>query len=130
VAAACYVPPIPPILTTPSPAPMPGWYSADTRIDGTVSVNSSQGGAPSFSCNAVELSTGANSPVLSYPDKAQMFTYAQAGTSLNNITTVGYWPYRATPPSTSTVTDTDLNVEIYRPVVLGTPAHRGCGPGL
>jgi hypothetical protein len=80
-----------------------------------VSVNSTYGGAPGFNCNSAQLTTGANSPLNSagqFPDKAQLFSYAQAGTALSNINNISYWSYRSSVPTPNPAVDLALNVKI------------------
>jgi hypothetical protein len=75
----------------PLSAPTSGWYSADTRTSGNVTVNSTYSGPPGFGCNSAELTTGS---VLGQ-DKAQLFSYADYGMALSSISNVSYWAYRS-----------------------------------
>lgn len=110
----------------PASVPAPGWYSSDTRSNGTVSMTTEFGtpgaGGP---CNAVKLTTGeaTGTPL---QDKAQLFSFAQAGTALSSITNVSYWGYRSssspaivadpTGPHPATIS---LNVQISGTSVPG-----------
>ncbi len=109
----------------PLSTPVPGWYSADTRSNGTVSMTTEFGTPTGLACDAVKLTTGeaTGSPL---QDKAQLFTYAEAGTSLSTIAVVSYWGYRSsaspaivadpTGPHPATIS---LNVQVSGPSVPG-----------
>ena len=86
--------PVPILAGDPASVPAPGWYSSDTRSNGTVSMTTEFGTPTGLSCDAVKLTTGeaTGSPL---QDKAQLFTFAEAGTALSSITAVSYWGYRS-----------------------------------
>jgi hypothetical protein len=91
----------------PATTPAQGWYTDDTRSEGTVAVDDSFGAPSGFGCNAVVLTTGPDVG----QDKAQLFTFAKAGTTLASVTNLSYWAYRAAPVGAAA--DLALNVEIY-----------------
>lgn len=78
----------------PTSTPVPGWYSADTRANGTVAMSTEFGTPEGLTCDAVKLTTGeaTGSPL---QDKAQLFSFAEAGTTLASINAVKYWAYRS-----------------------------------
>ncbi len=109
----------------PASVPAPGWYSSDTRSNGTVAMTTEFGTPSGLTCDAVKLTTGAatGSPL---QDKAQLFTFASAGTALSSIANVSYWGYRSstspaivadpTAPQAATIS---LNVQISGTSVPG-----------
>ena len=77
------------------PAPIPaGWYTSDTRTNGTSAINTDLGNPPGLSCKSVKLTTGATTASPSQ-DKAQLFTFDALGTALSSVNTVSYWAYRS-----------------------------------
>ncbi len=104
----------PPAPPTPIPA---GWYTSDTRTNGTSAINTDLGNAPGLTCKSVKLTTGASTASPSQ-DKAQLFTFDAAGTPLSSINTISYWAYRsslspaviANPVTAATMA---FNVQIY-----------------
>ena len=109
----------------PASVPVPGWYSSDTRSNGTVSMTTEFGTPSGLTCDAVKLTTGeaTGTPL---QDKAQLFTFAAAGTALSSITSVTYWGYRSssspaivadpTAPHPATIS---LNVQVSGASVPG-----------
>ncbi|MBS1767583.1 MAG: hypothetical protein JST05_09310 [Acidobacteria bacterium] len=78
----------------PASVPTSGWYTSDTRANGTVTLDSSIPPPSGLGCHSVKLVTGAATASPSQ-DKAQLFSYALAGTSLSSINTISYWAYRS-----------------------------------
>ena len=109
----------------PTSVPVPGWYSSDTRSNGTVSMTTEFGTPSDLTCDAVKLTTGeaTGTPL---QDKAQLFSFAAAGTALSSIASVSYWGYRSssspaivanpTAPQAATIS---LNVQISGASVPG-----------
>lgn len=109
----------------PATAPAAGWYSSDTRANGTVTMTTEFGTPEGLTCDAVKLTTGeaTGTPL---QDKAQLFTFAETGTALSTINTVSYWGYRSstspaivadpTGPHPATIS---LNVQINGSSVPG-----------
>jgi hypothetical protein len=91
----------------PLTAPTSGWYSADTRTSGNVTVNSTYGAPTGFGCNSAELTTGS---VLGQ-DKAQLYSYADYGTAFASINNVSYWAYRSSLSGTPAA-NLALNVQL------------------
>jgi hypothetical protein len=58
-------------------------------------------------------------------DKAQLFSYAQAGTALSTINNVGYWAYRASV-SLSPAANLALNVELHGTAGFTPGVTPGC----
>lgn len=101
----------PPTGTAASP-PI-GWWSADTRTNGTVTpVAATYGGAPGFGCTAAKLTTGASTASPSQ-DKAQLFNYREYGTPLIGINNISYWAYKSSTSTGGPAIDLALNVQIY-----------------
>jgi hypothetical protein len=109
----------------PFSTPVPGWYSSDTRSNGTVSMTTEFGTPSGLTCNAVKLTTGeaTGTPL---QDKAQLFTFAAAGTALSSIATVSYWGYRSSSspailanPAAPQAATISLNVQISGTSVPG-----------
>jgi hypothetical protein len=103
--------------SNPASYPAPGWWSNDTRTNGTVTVNTDLGAPAGFGCTSAKLTTGAanGSPL---QDKAQLFSFAQAGTALADINNISYWTNRAS--SSGAAINLALNVSITGP---GVPAN-------
>jgi hypothetical protein len=93
---------------TPLTVPAPGWYTADTRSSGNVKVDNSFGAPTGFGCNAVVMTTGS----VSGQDKAQLYTFAKAGTAFSDVANVSYWSYRAAAPVGSPA-DVALNIQLF-----------------
>ena len=95
---------------TPASYPASGWWSAETRTNGTVDVNTDLAAPPGFGCKSAKLTTGAatGSPL---QDKAQLFNFsvANTGTLLASINTISYWANRSSGGPAATVA---LNVQI------------------
>jgi len=115
--------------------PMPGWWSDDTRANGTVTVDPSLGVPTGFGCRAAKLTTGASTPSPS-ADKAQLISFAQAGTPLSSITKVSYWAYRSSASTGGPAIALSLNVSISGPSVptgfatlVYEPYHQSGGMG-
>jgi hypothetical protein len=109
----------------PTSAPVPGWYSSDTRSNGTVSITTEFGTPSGLTCNAVKLTTGeaTGTPL---QDKAQLFSFAAAGTALGSIASVSYWGYRSSSspaivanPAAPQAATISLNVQISGASVPG-----------
>jgi hypothetical protein len=94
----------------PPAGPVPGWYSADTRLNGNVTVDGSYGAPAGFGCYSALMTTGASTPTPSQ-DKAQLFSYAKFGTPFASIHNVGYWSDRVA--TSGPAVDIALNVELY-----------------
>ncbi len=94
----------------PASYPASGWWSADTRTNGSVVVDSSLGAPIGFGCTSAKLTTGVatGTPL---QDKAQLFSFALAGggTPLSSINTISYWANRSSGGPAATVA---LNVQI------------------
>lgn len=115
--------------------PAAGWWSDDTRANGTVVVDASLGTPPGFGCRAAVLTTGASTPSPS-ADKAQLITFALAGTPLASIATVSYWALRSSASTGGPAIDLSLNVTITGASVPGNfatlvyePYHQSGGQG-
>jgi hypothetical protein len=98
--------------------PAPGWWSDDTRANGTVSVDSVLGVPPGFGCRSAHLTTGASTASPS-ADKAQLISFTLAGTPLSTITTVSYWSYRSSASIGGPAVALALNVSITGSTVPG-----------
>jgi hypothetical protein len=106
------------LVGDPASVPAPGWYSSDTRTNGTVSMTTEFGTPADLACDAVKLTTGeaTGTPL---QDKAQLFTFADAGTALSSVTSVSYWGYRSSTspaivadPAAPVAATVALNVQI------------------
>jgi hypothetical protein len=100
----------------PLTAPAPGWYSADTRATGNVTVNNTYGAPMGFGCFSARMTTGDTYPAHTPPytsgqDKAQLFSYAKFGNAFAPINNVSYWSYRAAEPGPAA--DIALNIELH-----------------
>ena len=91
--------------------PAPGWWSDDTRANGSVVVDTSLGVPVGFGCTSAKLVTGASTPSPS-ADKAQLITFTLAGTPLADIDTVSYWAFRSAASTGGPGIDLSLNVSI------------------
>ena len=110
-------------------APVSGWYSADTRTTGNVTVNADLGAPAGLGCNSAKLTTGANVQISgTYQDKAQLFSYAQFGTAFASIANVSYWSYRSSA-SLGTAANASLNIELYGTAGYGTCTVPAGAPG-
>ena len=98
--------------------PAAGWWSDDTRANGTVTVDVTIIPPTGFGCRSARLVTGASTASPS-ADKAQLISFAQAGVSLASITTIGYWAYRASASTGDPAIDLALNVSVTGATVPG-----------
>ncbi len=98
--------------------PAAGWWSDDTRANGTVAIDTSLGVPDGFGCTSVRMTTGASTPSPS-ADKAQLISFAQAGVALSTITTVGYWAFRSSASTGGPAIDLSFNVTITGSTVPG-----------
>jgi hypothetical protein len=101
--------------------PADGWWSDDTRTNGTVVVDDSIPPPNGFGCASVKLSTGASTTSPSQ-DKAQLITFAKHGVALSTITTISYWAYRSSASTGGPAIDLSLNVSISGTGVPGNYA--------
>lgn len=95
----------------PSAYPAPGWWSADTRANGTIAVDDTLGVPTGFGCRSARFTTGetTGSPAA---DKAQLISFALAGTDLSTIDTISYWSYRDSASTGGPAITLSLNVMI------------------
>jgi hypothetical protein len=97
----------------PPSEPIAGWYSYDTRANGNVTVNDQFGAPPGFGCYSAELTTGASTPTPPASlDKAQLFSFAKAGSPFAPLNNVSYWAYRSSLSGTPAA-NIALNIELY-----------------
>ncbi|MGI9578551.1 MAG: hypothetical protein ACR2OH_10155 [Microthrixaceae bacterium] len=89
--------------------PPTGWWSADTRVNGSVDVNDDLGAPVGFGCTAASLATGATDGGL---DKAQVFNYEQFGTPLADIDDISYWAKKSSASTGGDAIHLSLNVAI------------------
>jgi hypothetical protein len=89
--------------------PINGWYTLDTRANGSVRVDATYGAPAGFGCNAAVLTTGATDGGL---DKAQVGTFDQAGQTFASINNVSYWSYKSHLSAPGSVSDLAFNVAI------------------
>jgi hypothetical protein len=106
------------LVGDPLGAPAPGWWSSDTRANGTVAVNTDLGAPAGFGCTSAKLTTGANGPSPS-PDKAQLVNYDKYGTPLSSINQVSYWAKKSSASTGGPAVDLSLNVAIIKPDLTG-----------
>lgn len=92
--------------------PAAGWWTNDTRANGTVTVDGSLGAPVGFGCTSARLVTGASTSPGPSADKAQLFSYALAGTPLADISTVGYWAFRSSASTGNALIHLSLNVTV------------------
>lgn len=94
--------------------PVEGWYSADTRSTGNVTVNDWFGAPTGLGCYSAVMTTGdtLSPPNPTGQDKAQLYSFAQQGTALAGIDDVSYWAYRSSA-SLSAAANMSLNVQLY-----------------
>jgi hypothetical protein len=92
--------------------PAPGWWSDDTRANGTVTIDASLGAPTGFGCTSAKLVTGASTTPGPSADKAQLLSFALAGTPLSSITTISYWALRSSTSTGGPAIDLSLNVSI------------------
>jgi hypothetical protein len=102
----------------PSSYPAAGWWSDDTRSNGTVVVDDSIAPPEDLGCTSAKLTTGATSGTPAQ-DKAQLITFALAGTDLSTITAISYWAYRAAASTGGPAIHLALNVSITGTTVPG-----------
>ncbi len=95
----------------PAAYPAAGWWSDDTRANGTVAVDNALGVPTGFGCTSAHFTTGAatGTPL---QDKAQLISYSQAGTALSTIHAISYWAYRSSASTGGTAPHLALNVTI------------------
>jgi len=74
-----------------------------------------------FGCTSARLVTGASTASPSQ-DKAQLISYALAGTALSTIDTISYWAYRDAASTGGPAVDLALNVSITGTSVPGSYA--------
>jgi len=98
-------------VTTP---PVPGWFSADTRSTGNVTVNATLGAPVGFGCNSAVMMTGAtlSPPNASGQDKAQLFSFAKFGNTFASAGPVSYWAKRSSL-SLSAAANMSLNLQLF-----------------
>lgn len=91
--------------------PADGWWSDDTRANGTVAVDATLAPPPGFGCRSVRLTTGATtgSPAI---DKAQLISFAKSGVALSTINTINYWAYRSSVSTGGPAIDLAINVSV------------------
>ena len=99
--------------------PAAGWWSDDTRANGTVSVDDSLSVAPGFGCRSAKLTTGASTSPGPSADKAQLMSFEKAGVALSSITTVSYWSYRSSASTGNPAIALALNVSVTGSTVPG-----------
>jgi len=97
--------------------PAPGWYSDDTRANGSVAVDRTLGAPAGFGCTSAMLTTGASTTPGPSADKAQLISFAKAGVELSSITTIGYWSLRSSTSTGGPIIALSLNVSITGPSV-------------
>ncbi len=105
--------PAPELFPPTEPAPPTGWWNADTRLFGTVAVNSNLGAPVGFGCKSAELITGNDNS----QGKAQLFNYEQYGTPLGDIDEISYWAKKSSASTGGAATHLALNVVIVGPGV-------------
>ncbi len=91
--------------------PAAGWWSDDTRANGTVVVDPSFAPPPGFGCKSAKFTTG-DSTASPSADKAQLISFAKAGAPLASISTVSYWAYRSSTSMGNAAIDLALNVSV------------------
>lgn len=101
--------------------PAAGWWTDDTRANGMVALDDAHGVPASFGCHAARFITGAatGTPL---QDKAQLLSFALAGTALSTINNISYWAYRASTSTGGPAIDLALNVMITGASVPGNYA--------
>jgi len=102
----------------PNAYPAAGWWSDDTRTNGTVVVDDTIAPPDAFGCSSAKLTTGATTASPSQ-DKAQLITFALAGTNLSTINTISYWAYRASASTGGPAIDLAINVSVTGTTVPG-----------
>jgi hypothetical protein len=81
-------------------------------LNGTVTVDGSLGAPVGFGCTSARLVTGASTSPGPSADKAQLFSYALAGTPLADISTVGYWAFRSSASTGNALIHLSLTVTV------------------
>ncbi|CAN5180072.1 hypothetical protein BH11MYX1_BH11MYX1_23040 [soil metagenome] len=101
----------------PAAYPALGWWSDDTRTNGTVAVDKLLGVPAGFGCTSAHFTTGdaTGSPL---QDKAQLISFSQTGVPLSTIQTIGYWAYRSSASTGGPATHLALNVTVTGSSVL------------
>jgi hypothetical protein len=97
--------------SSPNAYPAQGWWSDDTRANGTVVVDTSLGVPVGFGCTSASFTTGASTPSPS-ADKAQLINFALAGAPLATIDVVSFWAFRSSASTGGPAIDLSLNVSI------------------
>jgi hypothetical protein len=91
--------------------PAAGWWSDDTRANGAVTVDATLGSPAGFGCRSAHFVTGDMTASPSQ-DKAQLVTFALAGTALSTISTISFYAYRSSLSTGGPAIDLSLNVSI------------------
>lgn len=108
------------IAGLPVTVPSAGWYSADTRANGSVVINNDLGAPALFGCKSAKFTTGATAPVfpqVGSQDKAQLFSFQLAGgasplTALSSINNISYWAKRSSLSTGGAAINLSLNVQV------------------
>ncbi|MDX2086528.1 MAG: hypothetical protein SFX73_01705 [Kofleriaceae bacterium] len=108
--------------TDPSAYPAPGWWSADTRANGTVAVDDTLGVPTGFGCRSARFTTGETTGTPA-ADKAQLISFALAGTNLSSINTISYWAYRDSASTGGPAIALSLNVAVTGSTVPNETAN-------
>jgi hypothetical protein len=119
---ACTQPPAPTTPTCAAPTaitvgyppatisgPVPGWFTLDTRTNGSVRVDATYGAPSGYGCNAAVLTTGDTDGGL---DKAQLGSFDQANTTFASVHDVSYWAYRSSQSDPGTFGDLAFDVAL------------------
>lgn len=91
--------------------PSAGWWTSDTRSNGSVAINDTMGAPAGFGCGAAVLATGeaTGSPL---QDKAQLYSFAAYGTPLSAVNTISYWAKKSSSSTGGPAIDLAMNVQI------------------
>jgi len=101
-----------PPVTDPPTVPA-GWWSSDTRPNGTVALTNEFGSPAGATCRAVKMTTGENTQVEGvYQDKAQLFSFEEAGTPLGAIEEISYRSFRSSASTGGGAPAMALNIQI------------------
>ncbi len=103
----------------PAAYPATGWWSDDTRTNGTVAIDNVLGVPAGFGCTSAHFSTG-DATGTPLQDKAQLINFTQTGTALATIHTISYWANRSSASTGGTAPHLALNVSITGSTVLPT----------
>ena len=95
----------------PEAVPATGWWTDDTRSNGSVAVNADLGAPVGLGCRSAKLTTGeaTGSPL---QDKAQLFSFELAGTPLSSIDTISYWANKSAASTGGSAINLALNVSV------------------